>query len=196
MALEATFQDLVARLGALREAVASLQITVIEDRPLKGAVLLVERLGNATDDLRGLVEEALVSAGEATTAVGNPPDSYRARNALANANRQFVCLEYKFLLEQLSSEHLNELRKLGRVQGGEWHGWARSVIEALTQCRSLVRDVDDAFLSSWQDLSERLGSGGVSVQTTNIGAIAAPTRQCSKQPDTMDDAATRQQAWK
>ena len=84
---------MVAKLGALREAVASLQITVIEDRPLSGAVLLVERLGNATDDLRGLVEQALAAALEATTAVGNPPDSYRARNALANANRQFVCLD-------------------------------------------------------------------------------------------------------
>jgi hypothetical protein len=188
VALEATFQDLVAKLGALREAVASLQITVIEDRPLSGAVLLVERLGNATDDLRGLVEQALAAAVEATTAVGNPPDSYRARNALANANRQFVCLEYKFLLEQLSSDHLNELRKLGRNHGREWHGWTGSVIDALTQCRAPVRDVDDAFLSSWQDLSERLGSGGVSVQTTNIGAIAAPARQQRKQPGAADTA--------
>jgi hypothetical protein len=196
VALEATFQDLVAKLGALREAVTGLQITVIEDRPLDGGVLLVERLGNATDDLRGLVEEAFAAALEATQAVGNPLDSYRARNALANANRQFVCLEYKFLIEQLSADHLNELRKLGRNHGREWHGWTGSVIDALTQCRGPVRDVDDAFLSSWQDLSERLGSGGVSVQTTNIGAIAAPTRQRRKQPDAMDDAAMRQQAWK
>ena len=192
MAIEATFQDLVAKLGALREVVASLQITVIEDRPLNGGVLLVERLGDATDDLRGLVEEALAAAVEATTAVGNPLDSYRARNSLANANRQFLSLEYKLMLEQLSSDHLNELRKLGRNHGREWHGWACSVIDALTQCRGPVRDVDDALLSSWQDLSERLGSGGVSVQTTSIGAIAAPARQHRKPPGHVKDAAIRQ----
>jgi hypothetical protein len=196
VALEATFQDLVTKLGALREAVTSLQITVIEDRPLDGGVPLVERLGNAMDDLRGLVEEALAAALEATKAVGNPLDSYQARNALASANRQFVRLEYKFLVEQLSSDHLNELRKLGRNHGREWQGWTGSVIDALTQCRGPVRDVDDAFLSSWQDLSERLGSSGVSVQTTNIGAIATPTRQRKKQPDAMNDTAIRQEAWK
>ena len=183
MALETTFQDLVGKLRALREMLSGLQITVVEDRPLSGGVLLVERLGNAVDDLRGLVEEALAAADEALNAVGNPLDGYRARSALATANRQFVSFEYKFLVEQMSFDHLTDLKKLGRNNGSEWRCWADTVRDALSQCRAPVRDVDDAFLTSWQDLSERLGSGGVSVQTTSIGAIAAPgQRRSSREP--------------
>jgi hypothetical protein len=195
VALEATFHDLVARLRGLRDLMAGLQITVIEDRPLSGAVLLVERLGNSVDDLRGLVEETLASAIEALDAVGNPLDGYRARNALATANRRFLRLEYKFLVEQMSSDHLSELKKLGRDPGGEWKGWIRTVLQALTQCREPIREVDDAFLSSWQDLSERLGNGGVSVQTTNIGAISASATARRKQSGTPEGAEIRDRKW-
>lgn len=169
MAVETTFQDLVARLGALRDAAESLQITVVEDRPLSGGVLLVERLGNATDDLRGWVEEALVAAGDALAAVGNPLDEYKARTALAQANRLLLRVEYKFLSQEMSSEQLHELAKFGRRRGREWLGWSGSVMQALTQCRALVHQVDEALLLTWQELSERLGTAGVSIQTTSIG---------------------------
>jgi hypothetical protein len=195
VALEATFQDLVTRLRTLRETMTILQITVIEDRPLSGGVLLVERLGNAVDDLRGLAEEALAAAIEALKAVGHPLDGYCARNALATANRQFLRLEYKLLAEQMASDHLNELKKLGRHHGREWHGWTGSVLEALTQCRDPIRVVDEAFLSSWQDLTERLGSGGVCVQTMSIGAIATPPGQRRKQAAAPEDATIRHQNW-
>jgi hypothetical protein len=196
VAVETTFQDLVARLGALREAAESLQITVVEDRPLSGGVLLVERLGNAVDDLRGWVEESLVAAGCALAAVGNPLDEYTARTALANANRLFLRVEYKFLSEEMSCEQLHEVTKFGRRRGREWLGWSGSVIQALTQCRGLVHEVDDALLLAWQDLSERLGSAGVSVQTTSIGqqitaapvGEARPRRKTRATSDIADDA--------
>ena len=181
---------------ALVEAVQGLQITVVEDRPLSGGVLLVERLGNAADDLRGWVEESLVAAGEALAAVRNPLDEYKARTALANANRLFLRVEYKFLSEEMSCEQLHELMKFGRRRGREWLGWSGSVIQALTQCRGLVHEVDDALLLAWQDLSERLGSAGVSVQTTSIGqqitaapvSEARPRRKMRATSDVTDDA--------
>jgi len=174
VAVETTFQDLVARLHALREAVASLQITAVEDRPLSGGVLLVERFGNAADDLRGLAEESLAAATDALKAVGHPLDDYRARHSLATANRQFMQLAHKLLSDDISHGRLDELAKFGRRHGGEWLGWTKSVMQALDQCRKPARDADEAFLLSWQDLSERVSGGGVSVQTTNIGAISAP----------------------
>jgi hypothetical protein len=183
VAVETTFQDLVVRVRALRDAVASLQITVVEDRPLKGGVLLIERIGNTVDDLRGLAEEALAAAAEALTAVGNPFDEYGARNALAEANRRFICLEYKFLADEMSRDHLNELAKFGRGHGHEWRGWTGSVLHALTQCRGPIHDVDDALLLAWQDLSERIGAGGVSVRTTNIGQISASPGQTQRRGD-------------
>jgi hypothetical protein len=175
MAVETTFQDLVAKLRALREAVASLQITAVEDRPLSGSVLLVERIGDAADDLRGLAEESLAAADEALKAVGHPLNDYHARNSLASANRQFLQLEYKLLTDEMSAGHLNELTKFGRRHGREWLGWTKSVLQALDQCRKPDQDAGEAFLLCWQDLAERLGSGGVSVQTTNIGPISAPS---------------------
>ena len=47
MPIEATFQALTANFEALREAMASLRLTVVEDRPPRNEVLLVERLGDA-----------------------------------------------------------------------------------------------------------------------------------------------------
>ena len=189
MAVETTFQDLVTRVRALRDAMASLQITAIEDRPLNGGVLLVERIGNTADDLRGLAEEALEAAAEALRAVGNPLDAYGARNALAEANRRFIRLEYKFLADEISREQLNELTKFGRGHGNEWRGWIGSVLHALTQCRGPVHDVDEALLLAWQDLSERIGSGGVSVRTTNIGQISAPPGRTSQRGEAYKPAA-------
>lgn len=183
MAMETTFQDLVGKLRALRDAVASLQITVVEDRPLSGSVLLVERTGNTVDDLRGLAEEALAAAAEALAAVCNPLDEYGARHALAEANRRFIRLEYKFFADEMSCDHLNELAKFGRAHGHEWRGWTGSVLQALTQCRGPMHDVDDALLSAWQDLSERIGAGGVSVRTTNIGQISAAPGQPRRRRD-------------
>jgi hypothetical protein len=197
VAVETTFQDLVARVRALRDAMASLQITVVEDRPLSGSVLLVERIGNTVDDLRGLAEEALVASAEALTAVGNPLDEYGARNALAQAHRQFILLEYKFLVDEMSCDHLNELAKFGRAHGNEWRGWTGSVLHALTQCRGPIRDVDHGLLLAWQDLSERIGAGGVSVRTTNIGQISGPPGRTSRRGDgrkpsgVADEAVTR-----
>ena len=169
MAVEAAFQTLVVKLGAAREAFESLRLTAVEDRPLRDEVLLVERLGNAVEDLQGWLEEAVAAAGEAQQAVRHPLDGHRARGALALAHERFLRLEYKFFFEGVSYEEIGELSRFGRRRGREWLGWTGSVIQALDQCRAPLRDVDEALLVCWQELSERLGASSVSVQTTNIG---------------------------
>lgn len=169
MAIEAAFQTLVGKLGAAREAFESLRLTAVEDRPLRDEVLLVERLGNAVDDFQGWLEEAAAAAGEAQQTVRHPLDGYRARETLARAHERFLRLEYQFFFEGVSYEKIDELSRFGRRRGREWLGWTGSVIQALDQCRAPLRDVDAALLVCWQELSERLGAGSVSVQTTNIG---------------------------
>lgn len=169
MAIEAAFQTLIGKLGAARDAFASLRLTAVEDRPPRDAVLLVERLGNAVDDLQGWLEESAAAAGEAQQAVRHPLDGYRAREGLALAHERFIQLEYKFFFEGISYEEIDELSRFGRRRGREWLGWTGSVIQALDQCRAPLRDVDEALLNCWRELSERLGSSSVSVQTTNIG---------------------------
>jgi hypothetical protein len=178
MAIEAVFQSLSTAFGAMRDALQSLGLTVIEDRPLHDEVLLVERLGNIVDDLRGWTEEGCASALEAQKAIAHPPDLHHARRALGAANERFIRLEYRFFSEAVTYETINGLRRFGRQRGSEWLGWSTSVMQALDACRAPLRALDDAFLQTWQELCERLAARSVSMQTTNIGQqISAPARR-------------------
>jgi hypothetical protein len=169
VAIEAAFQNLVDKFRAGREAFEGLRLTAVEDRPLRDEVLLVERLGNAVDDLQGWLEEAAAAARDAQSAVRHPLDGYHACAALALANDRFIRLEYKFFCERVSYEEINDLTVFGRRRGREWLGWTGSVIQAFGQCRAPLRELDEALLLCWQELSERLGTSSVTVQTTNIG---------------------------
>ena len=51
MALEASFQELDARLRSACEAFTDLRVAVVEDVPQRGAPLLVDQLGDAATDL-------------------------------------------------------------------------------------------------------------------------------------------------
>ena len=66
MAIELVFQDLVIKYDAARDAFHNLGLTVIEDRPPHDAVLLVERLGDLVEDLRGWSAEGLAAAASAS----------------------------------------------------------------------------------------------------------------------------------
>jgi hypothetical protein len=169
MAIEAVFLRLVTASEALHDALHSLGLTVIEDRPRYDAVLLVERLGDLVDDLRGLSLEGLVAAKEAQQAVAHPFDWYRARCALGEANERFIRLKHRFVDEAASHEAIDGLMRFGRERGYQWLAWSRSVVLALHGCRAPLRVLDASSLEAWQELSERLGMRSVSVQTTSIG---------------------------
>jgi len=193
--IETTFQVLAAKFDALREALASLRLTAIEDRPPRNEVLLVERLGDAVEDLGGWLDEAAAATAAALGAVARPLDGHRARETLARANERFIQIEYKLLFDLLSAEQLEELARFGRQRGREWLAWTGSVIQALEQCRAPLREVDEALLLAWNELSERLGTGMVSVQTTNIGqqissASLAARDRARHPPDVGQDAMT------
>jgi hypothetical protein len=169
MAIEAAFQNLIEKFDAVREALTSLRLTAVEDRPLRDEVLLVERLANAVDDLIGWREEAADAAADGQKAVRHPLDGYGAREKLALAHDGFIRLKYTFFSEGVSYEEINELTRFGQRRGREWLGWTRSVVQALDQCRTPIRELDEALLQCWRELAERLGTSAVSVQTTNIG---------------------------
>lgn len=182
MALEATFVQLGVRLQALREALVSLRTTVIEDKPRQDEVVLVSLLGDAADDLLGWLEGALVAAGEAQQAVIYPTDLDRTRRALTACQERFQHLNRRFASELGAYERLTELSRLGRLRGGEWRGWVASVKAALDDCQPLLFKVEDAFLSCWQELAERLGMNSISVQATNIGQqLMFPENETSRE---------------
>lgn len=192
MAIEAVFHTLVGRFKAVTDAFQSLRLTVIEDRPTRGEVLLVERLGNLVEDLHGWLVEGLAAAMDARQAVAHPLDGYRARQSLGLANERFIRLEGQFFNEAVSHRMIDGLERFGRQRGGEWFGWARSVVLALQGCRDPLRALDEALLLAWQELCERLGSGALQVQTTSIGqqfagSIAEGHRVNQAACDTIDE---------
>lgn len=174
MAIEAVFLNLTRKFDAMREALQILALTAIEDRPSRGEVLLVERLGNLVEDLRGWAEEAREAAGQASDALAHPADLNLGRQALAEANKRFIRLEYRFFGEAVAPGTISELQRFGRQRGREWLSWTGGAVQALEACRSPLHELDEALLLAWQELGERLGSRSLTVQTTNIGQQIAP----------------------
>jgi hypothetical protein len=173
MAIEPVFTGLGSACEALREAFASLALTAIEDRPEEGAVLLVERLGDAVERLRGWTEEAVCVAGVARAAVAHPPNFYQARAALGQAHELLIRLEYGFSGEAAGPKMVEGLRRFGRERGGEWQSWARGMEAALEGCRPVLRALAEALAGAWMEFSERLMARSISVQNINAGRLVA-----------------------
>ncbi|HTW70786.1 MAG TPA: hypothetical protein VME47_12925 [Acetobacteraceae bacterium] len=169
MAIEEAFGRLVGRFAAAEETFQALHLTVNEDRPQDGVVLMVERLGNLVEDLRGWLAEGHAAAIDARQAVGHPLNGHDARQALGRANERFIRLETLFFNEAMSHRMIDGLERFGRRRGGEWFGWSGSVVMGLQACREPLGGVGEALLHAWQELSERLGAGSLLVQNTNIG---------------------------
>jgi len=188
MTIEATFNSLLANFGALREALQNLRLTVVEDRPLRNGVLIIDRMGDAIDDLIGWLEEGSEAAGRASKAVVHPIDGQRAIHDLSQVNERFLKLEYNFFWGLASYPQVRDLTKLGTSRGREWRAWSDSVKVALDQTGHAMNELQRALLATWQELAERVGAGSVSVQTTNIGqqistaaAEAAETRHGTRE---------------
>jgi hypothetical protein len=167
--LEMAFHELSVQLRRLRDTFLGVRLTVVEDKPLRDEVVLVDRFGDAVEDGLGWVEEALAAATEGEHALGNPIDMYRARTGLTTCQERFNRLAQQFSSELVSYERLDELARFGRRRGGEWLRWARAVKQALEQCRQPLQEVNQALFLCWQELAERLGMTSVSVQNTTIG---------------------------
>jgi hypothetical protein len=174
VAIEGVFSNLTAAFSALREAFENLGLTVIEDRPARGEVLLVERLGNLVDDLNGWTQESCASVAEAAKAIAHPPDLYRARRALGTAHEGLLRVQFRFFGDAVSFDAIEALLSFADERGHEWSAWSKSVVQALDACRSPLRASSGACLQAWLELGERFGRT-LSLQNTTIGQhVSAP----------------------
>jgi hypothetical protein len=168
MAIEAVFQQLVEDFITACGTFQSLGLTVIEDRPPRDDVILVDQLGDLIDELRGSLAEGLAAAMAARDAVQHPADWYRARTALGVANALLIKLEYRFHANVATFEMLDGLTCFGRQRGGEWNGWCTSAVTAVQSCREPLHALNETELRAWQELSERLSSTPLEVRIANI----------------------------
>lgn len=179
MTLESTFDLLQTRLRQLDDLFAALGVTVVEDRPLERvlarggvdgpAAAPVERAGDKVIEVHGWITGAVEAATECRGAVAPPIDVDGARRALAACHEKFSRAAQEFWCELVSYERIAELTEFGRDRGGESRAWSKGVVVALEQCRGPINDVNETLLLCWQELAERLGVNGTSIQNTTIG---------------------------
>ena len=148
--------ELCTRLETLREALAGLRVTVVEDRPLAGESILAESLGELAEDLVGEAGEALGHAREALRAAGPPPDDGRLLAALAACQDRFLPLLDRFFSDLVRYESLAELDRLGRRRGGEWRAWAGTVHQGAEACRRPLHDACESLAAGWRELADQL----------------------------------------
>lgn len=169
MTLATAFSDLHEQLNALHKLLRELHTTVAEDKPLRGDVVLVERLSNAADDVCGLLDEALAAVKEGRQAVEGQTDLDGAQRKLTTSSGRFSLLLLTFSSDMFSYDRLLALNNVGRERGGEWRAWAGVVGKTLDRLQQNMYKVNQAIYQCWQELAERNGATSISVQTSNVG---------------------------
>jgi hypothetical protein len=150
MALDTTFASLEQEMGRLCDALGSLRMTVIEDRPLEEGTLLVDSLGDLAEELLATAREALSWAREAAA----PPEEGEALGAaLFACQESYQRLQRRFATELTSYERVAEIVRLGRARGGEWKAWAGSVRAGAEACRPPLDNAGEALFACWRELS-------------------------------------------
>jgi hypothetical protein len=154
---------------ALHELLSALRTTIVEDRPAHGDVVLVDLLGDTTDDLLGWLDESITAADAGRRAAVHPHDLYRATQELIACQRQHNRVTAALAFDLMGYARVAELRRFGRQRGGEWHAWARGVNEALDRCPPPLSDTADALVRCWQELADRMDVSSLLVHQLNIG---------------------------
>jgi hypothetical protein len=167
--LDKTFRELTECLRKLRDSFLAIQLTVREDLPSEGSVVLVDKFGDAVDDSLGWLEEALTAAVQGERAVAPPANMELARRALSSCQEYFHRMQNRFQSELVSYERLKDLTAFGRSRRGEWSAWVKSFKSGLEQCQSPMERASRCLSECWQEIAERAAMTSVSVQSTNIG---------------------------
>lgn len=172
MSLRTEFQGLCAQLESLDETLSRLR-TAIDDHPGTGAEPhLLDSFGDAVEDTRGWLEEALALASQVGANQERGPNGFdvnRARQALVFSQEQFNRIMSRFTFDLVSYDRVAQLVRLGRERRGEWQTWAVLVKQELEGCQQQLYDTNQALFRCWLEIAERVGMTSVSVHTTTIG---------------------------
>jgi hypothetical protein len=165
MTLEASFNLLSAKWTRMAEEFEQgLLWSVMETKPADEHALATYYVDGVTD-LVGFARAGLDACRSAVAAGSQLP---QVGQTLLQCQRH-----YNAIVEQFgrlaSCERLRRLRRFGREKGHPWAPWVAHVRKALDHCRRPMDDVNQALFDSWQEVTERIGMSGVSLQTTNIG---------------------------
>jgi hypothetical protein len=167
--LAATFQELCVKLLSLQDAMRDLAVSAAEDRPLRGGVLLADRLSDAAEDLQGWLKGALEAAEGAHQAVIHPTDLETVRQCLVSCQELFNVFTQRFASDLAHYEQMAELMRLGQERKGEWQAWAKIVRSNVERCQQPVHEITQALFRCWQEVAEQASKNNISIRTTSIG---------------------------
>jgi hypothetical protein len=162
-------ESLRRELARLEDAVSALHVTVTEDKPARGAAMLVDRLDNLVIDLVSTLEEA--DARVARAVQGSQPNGAleHVRADLRDIHTLINRFNALYTAELAAHDRIAQLLEMGRERGREWLDWSGVVKTAIEFCAAPMNAAAAALLDCWSELAERLARNSVSVQATNIG---------------------------
>jgi hypothetical protein len=169
MSLDATLTSLRRELAGLRDVMSALHVTVIEDRPARRSVVLVDQLDNVITDMTSALEEADALAVHAMHEAqpNGPLEAVQA--ALRGIHALLNRFTASYIGQLASHDHLAQLLEMGDERGRGWWEWSQEVKTAIERCAAPMSGVAGAMVACWSELAERLARNSVSVQATNIG---------------------------
>jgi len=154
MGVEETFVGLGLGLTRLQEAVDALRVTIVEDRPVDGNSVVVDAIGDETEELLGHIQEARSGVEEAVKGLRSAPDLDATRRALVLCQKQVQTIERRYA-DMVSFDGVQRLLGVGK-RGREWAAWANAAKRAIEDCRSPMREGSEALAVCWQELTELL----------------------------------------
>jgi hypothetical protein len=169
MSLETTVGSLHRELARLTEAVSALHVTVAEDKPARGAAMLVDQLDNVVTELSSTLEEANARAAQGRQGSQSSWSPEDARVALREVHALLNRFTAVYACELANHDRVALLLEMGRERGREWWEWGQVVKTAIERCAAPMQAAASAMLECWSELAERVARHSVSVQATNIG---------------------------
>jgi hypothetical protein len=154
MAMAATVDALWHSLNRLRDALRLLQLTAVEDRPPDSDLLPVEALGEAAEEVLGILQEGFEAAARSLAPPDAEPDRAALRRALAVIQDRVDQAGLRLGFDLGAHQRLADLDELATDRRGEWPAWTSSLREALDHCQPPLRATQQRLLACWLELTE------------------------------------------
>jgi hypothetical protein len=155
MSVTAVFQELALNLQTLHDALLALRTTILEDRPLPGDHVLVDRLGDRVDDIIGEISESLTAVCAIQPAGCQTVEWEQICQTLVTCQSGYNRALRNYWSELVAYEQIADLLRLGRERGGEWRPWSASVHQGLSYCQQPLFAVNEALFHGWQEIANR-----------------------------------------
>jgi hypothetical protein len=162
-------ERLDAALGELCEAANSLLIAV-DDAPVDGRTLLVDRLADAAQEFLAGTEEATAALAGETGGDGSREPNGR----VLACHRCLVELRGHYESGLATYERLSDMSVFASERGRDWPGWARALRAAIADCRPPLDCAFDAVVGVLAE-THHADAGPVTVHSTAIGHVSLPS---------------------